>query len=127
VDGAALLVNVSNTASGSGSTTVDVRVGGSSIFNVDVYGDINAAGGLAMGANNLLTWNGRSHLTSTANGTIKAYQANGSTYSDIWGANFYSNGAQGLSSKTCTINTSNVSSGITITIQGGLATATSGC
>jgi hypothetical protein len=127
VDGAALLLDVTNTSSGSGSTTVDVRVDGSSVFNVDVFGDINATGGLVMGASNFLTWNSRSHLTSTANGTIKAYQSNGSTYSDIWGANFYSNGAQGLSSKTCTINTSNVSAGITITIQGGLATATSGC
>jgi hypothetical protein len=40
---------------------------------------------------------------------------------------YWAAGTQGLASKTCTINTTNVAAGITITITQGLITATTGC
>lgn len=39
----------------------------------------------------------------------------------------YTNGTQGLASKTCTINTTNVATGITLTITNGIVTATTTC
>lgn len=39
----------------------------------------------------------------------------------------WTNGTQGLASKTCTINTANAATGITLTITNGIITATTTC
>jgi 5-keto 4-deoxyuronate isomerase len=42
-------------------------------------------------------------------------------------ASYEVGGVAGLASKTCTINTANVTTGITLTITGGIITATTTC
>jgi hypothetical protein len=42
-------------------------------------------------------------------------------------ASYYANGTAGLASKACTITTAAVAAGVTITITGGIVTATGGC
>ena len=80
---AALLVNVTNTASGTGSKLLDLQVGGSTEFNVDKTGMATALGGLATGSGSPACVAGTAGTLCQAEGTAPtAAPAVGQLYTD---------------------------------------------
>lgn len=75
VDGAALSANITNTASGAGSKLADIQVASSSVFNIDMSGDLTLPSGYLLFNTNLF-------LSRVSTGTLQI----GSTSSNSLGA-----------------------------------------
>jgi len=67
---AALLVNITNTASGAGSKILDLQIGSSSVFAVDKSGNITASGYLPIGNVGTAGLSGTSPITISSAGAI---------------------------------------------------------
>lgn len=135
VDGAAFFANITNIASGVGTTLMDLQVGGSSKFNVDKTGMLTVANGLFGGSGSNID-NSVIGLFTTSNGgrvqwnigatstTIRAANSGGGNV--IFGANDAALPvAQMLSVQNVVAGNANTT-GANLTIQGSLSNGSGG-
>lgn len=66
----ALKLDVTNSASASTSRVFDFKVGGVSALSLDPLGTLTASGSVAAGAGSLVSWTGRSRMSSPADGNL---------------------------------------------------------
>jgi len=122
-----------NTSAGGGVLQGDGSVSDLSLLNKNgsvICSVATASATWACGALSTAGTSAIASITATASGGLQVGTPTGgdkgagtlNVASTIW-----TNGTQGLASKTCTINTTNVATGITLTITNGLITGTTTC